>query len=450
MGHRKQAGSTRTEPPVEGDSKKVKEDERLYGGGVESGSALRFLAQASAILAESLDYETTLGSVARLAVPYLADCCIIDMLEEDGRIRRLAVAHGEPEKEELARELERHPPEPTSEHGVPNVLRTGQPELRSVIEDSFLPSLARDSEHLRILEELKPRSHLVVPLTARGRVLGSITFVGTEQSGRRYTEAELALASDLAHRASLAVDNAHLYREAQEAIRIRNEFISIAAHELNTPITSLRLVAQLTLRRLEKNGEVEPDRVRGYMQTIDVQSEKLARLISRLLDISRIDAGRLVLEPEVADMRMLVEDVVAAARARSLQPITVSGPRSLRAWADPLRLEQVLTNLVDNALKHTEGTYAIRVEISTPTSKSLRIAVTDGGAGIPEEYRSQIFERFFRVPGEHQAAGMGLGLYISRDIVRMHGGEIRAEFPAQGGSRFIVDLPRHLVRPTSP
>ena len=127
----------------------------------------RFLVEASVLLDSSLDYDTTLASVARLAVPYLADCCIVDMLEEDGRIRRLAVAHGEPEKEGLARELERHPPQPTSEHGVPNVLRTGRPELRSVVEDSLLPSLARDSEHLRILEELKPRSHIVVPLAAR-------------------------------------------------------------------------------------------------------------------------------------------------------------------------------------------------------------------------------------------------------------------------------------------
>jgi signal transduction histidine kinase len=416
----------------------------------DSESPLRFLARASTLLAESLDYDTTLANVARLAVPYLADCCIVDMLEEDGRIRRLAVAHGEPEKEGLARELERHPPQPTSTHGVPNVLRTGQPELRSVVEDSLLPSLARDSEHLRILEELKPRSHVVVPLAARGKILGAMTFIGTDQSGRRYTEAELALASDLAYRASLAVDNARLYREAQDAVRVRNDFISIAAHELRTPMSGLRLAAQLALRRLEKSGEIEPAQVRSSMHTIDVQSEKLERLISQLLDISRIDSGRLVLEPEMVDIRKLADDVVASARARSQRPITIRGPRSLTAWADPLRLEQVLTNLIDNALKHTEATSAIRVQISAPTSESVRIAVRDRGPGIPEAYRSQIFERFFRVPGEHQATGMGIGLYVSRDIVRMHGGEIMAEFPPEGGAGFVVDLPRRLTDPTSP
>src|SRR6266511_313699 len=280
----------------------------------ESESALRFLARASALLAESLDYDTTLASVARMAVPYLADCCIVDMLEDDGQIRRLAVAHGEPEKAGLARELEQHPPEPTSEQGVPNVLRTGRPELRSVVDDSLLPSLARNPEHLRVLQELRPRSHIAVPLTARGRILGAMTFVATDQSGRRYTEGDLVLVSDLAHRASLAVDNARLYREAQDAIRLRTDFISIAAHELKTPMSSLRLAAQASLRRLVKTGEIAPDQIRSYMHTIDTQSEKLERLISQLLDTSRIEAGRLVLAPEDVDIRELVEEVVGSAR----------------------------------------------------------------------------------------------------------------------------------------
>ena len=387
--------------------------------------------------------------MARLAVPYLADCCIVDMMDDNGRIRRLAVAHRETEKEELARQLERHPPEPTSGNGVAMVLKTGQPELRSIVEDGFIQSVARDPEHLRILNQLKPRSHLVVPLAARGRILGALTFVATDYSGRRYTEADLPLASDLAYRASLAVDNARLYREAQEAVRIRNEFISVAAHELKTPMTSIRLLAQLTRRRLEVHGEIEPERVRGYMQTIDVQSEKLARLISQLLDISRIDAGRLVLEPEAVDIRALVDDAVAAARARSAQPIVVTGPRRLKAWVDPLRLEQVLTNLLDNALKYSDGGAPIEIDLSTPTSKSLRLAVADRGPGIPDEYRLQIFDRFFRVPREQHPTGMGLGLYISRDIVRMHGGEIRAEFPPEGGSRFVIDLPRYFARPAA-
>ena len=276
-----------------------------------------------------------------------------------------------------------------------------------------------------------------------------MTFIGTDQSGRLYSETELALASDLAYRASLAVDNARLYREAQDAVRVRNDFISIAAHELKTPMSSLRLAAQLTLRRLEKSGEIEPERVRSSMQTIDVQSEKLERLIAQLLDISRIDAGRLALAPELVDIRKLADDVVTSARARSQQAITVRGPRRLTAWGDPLRLEQVLTNLIDNALKYTEDDSPIRVEISTPASESVSISVTDRGPGIPEEYRSQIFERFFRVPGKHPATGMGIGLYVSRDIVRMHGGEIRAEFPPDGGSRFVVEFPR-LTGPTSP
>jgi len=391
-------------------------------------------------LAESLDYETTLARVARLAVPYLADCCIVDMLEEEGRIRRLAVAHGASGKEALARELEQHPPAPDSEQGVANVLRTGQPELRSVVEEAFIPSVARDSEHLRILRELEPKSHLIAPLIARGRTLGAISLVTTPESGRRYRHADIASALELAHRASLAVDNARLYREAQEAIRLRNEFISVAAHELKTPVTSLLLSAQLAVARLEKSGTLEPERLRAYMQTIGGQASKLSRLISQLLDVSRIESGRLALEKEDVDIRELAEEVVRSAGGRADVRVMTSGAAQLKARVDSLRLEQVLTNLLNNALVHSESRDQIDVQLSEAPDGFLEIVVADHGRGIPEEYRAHIFERFFRVPGL-ASTGMGLGLYISRDIVQLHGGELRAEFPSAGGARFIVRLP---------
>src|SRR5215217_3147535 len=174
--------------------------------------AQRFLAEASASLSSSLDYRATLGRVARLAIPYLADWCAIDILEEDGSLDRLALTHQDPEKVALARELEeRYPPDLEAQRGVPQVLRTGQPELVPEIPESLLDEAVRDARHHEILQELGLKSYVIVPLVARGRTLGAITLVSAE-SGRRYGTNELELAEELARRAALAVDNARLYR----------------------------------------------------------------------------------------------------------------------------------------------------------------------------------------------------------------------------------------------
>lgn len=181
--------------------------------------AQRFLVEAGMALSSSLDYRTTLASVARLAVPYLADWCVVDVLEEDGFLDRVAVAHQDPEKVAWARELqERYPPDQDSSYGVGRVLRTGSPELVAEIPEPLLEEAARDAEHREILQTLGIESYLVVPLVARGRTLGTITLVSAE-SGWRYGPADLELAEELARRAALAVDNARLYQERSETAR---------------------------------------------------------------------------------------------------------------------------------------------------------------------------------------------------------------------------------------
>jgi PAS domain S-box-containing protein len=186
----------------------------------------RYLAEASELLAESLDYERTLARVAELAVPHLADWAAVDVLKSDGTLKRLAVAHVDPSKVELAHELDRrYPPDLSDPVGLPNVLRTGRTEFYSEITDEVLEAIAHDAEHLRIVRELGLRSGLIVPLVARGRTLGAITFVMAE-SGRRYTEADLAFAEDLARRGAIAIDNARLVREAHEATRARDEALA--------------------------------------------------------------------------------------------------------------------------------------------------------------------------------------------------------------------------------
>lgn len=219
----------------------------------------RFLAQAGALLSRSLDYETTLAAVARLAVPHLADWCSVDVVEEDGEVRQLALAHVDPEKVAWARRLrEQYPPNPNESQGVPNVLRTGRAEFYPEIPDSILVASARDKQHLEVLRQVGIKSVIIVPLVARDRVLGAITFVFAE-SGRRYSKSDLALAEDLAKRAAMAVDNARLYREAQEAVVAREEALRhrsellekerLARKELKAAVAALRL-SEARLRRL--------------------------------------------------------------------------------------------------------------------------------------------------------------------------------------------------------
>ncbi len=183
--------------------------------------ALRLLAEASAELSSSLDYHATLASIARLAVPQLADWCAVDILKEDGSLGRLAVVHQDPQKVELARELaERYPTDPEAPTGIYNVLKTGRPEFYPDIPDEILEATARDEEHLRLLREIGFSSAIIVPITARAKTLGTITLVSAE-SGRHFSEADLRLAEDLARRSASAVDNARLYEEAQKELAER-------------------------------------------------------------------------------------------------------------------------------------------------------------------------------------------------------------------------------------
>ena len=243
--------------------------------------------------------------------------------------------------------------------------------------------------------------------------------------------------------ATLAVENARLYGESQAALLVRDEFLSVAAHELKTPVTSVRGYAQLLLRQCAQGDVLEPARVCQALQVIDRQSDRLTRLVSHLLDVSRLETGKLALEQKVTDVARLVEEVAGDARARTAAHalrVTVPGP--VQAVVDPLRLEQVLTNLVDNAIKYSPNGGPIELELSAPAHDTLQLAVRDHGVGIPPESLPRIFDRFYQVdPVLQHSSGMGLGLYISQQIVELHGGRIEVEAPPDGGTRVIVRLP---------
>jgi PAS domain S-box-containing protein len=402
----------------------------------------RFLAEASDILNRSLDYETRLSELAELAVPHIADWCAVDMLDEDGLPRLLSVAHVDKEKVEIARELRRrYPLEPGAPHGVPNVLRTGEPELYSEITDSGVAAYAADSEQLELIRYLGVKSGMIVPLVARGRTLGAITFMIAD-SGRRYGPGDLALAQELAHRAALAIDNARLYGEAQAANRLRDEFLATVSHELRTPLNAILGWAQLL-----REGKLDADGSSNAFEVIERNAKIQASLIEDILDVSRIITGKLRLDADAVELVPLTQaaiDVVRpAAQAREIQLAVSLDPRAGSTRGDVNRLQQVLWNLLSNAIKFTPegGRVMIRLE---RVDNNARIVVSDTGIGIKPEFLPHVFDRFRQADSAftRKHGGLGLGLAIVRHLVEMHGGTVQAESEGEGrGATFIVSLP---------
>ena len=402
---------------------------------------LSVLAEASRLLDASLDYAATLQEVARVAVSTLADWCIVHLLEGDGTIRWLAVAHGDPEKEALARELQRRYP---ASQGVARVLRTGRAEIYAEDAEPQRKARARDPEHLRLLRALDSRSSMIVPLAARGRMLGALSLIST-QPGRHYDTAELAIAQELARRCAQAVDNARLHQEAQSAVKARDRFVSIASHELRTPIARMKGYAEVLLAAAE-DGELTQELLLRGLRSIDRGSDRLTGLVRDLLDVSRINAGNLPLRLAPLDLTELVRDVVAryqeqlSSQGHVLLEI-VGSPGPIAGDAD--RLEQVLTNLLDNAVKYSPDRAELRLRVQTK-ARGVLLEVLDHGIGLPQGAAERIFVPFSRAANaeERQITGMGLGLYICRNIVEQHRGRIWAKSAGEGrGTLFSVWLP---------
>jgi PAS domain S-box-containing protein len=588
-----------------------------------------FLSDASRLLAGSLEYVPTLQRIADLAVPRLADWCVVDMAD-DGAIEMVAAAHVDPAKVQWAHELRRmYPVDPAAPVGAPQVIRSGEPEIYPDIPDSLLESVARSSEELRILREVGYRSIMVVPLRARGRVLGAITLVAAE-SARHFGQDDLAFAQDLADRAAVAIDNARLYQAAQvsrdateraatqlarllhvtaalgealtpeqvadvviqtglaavdadggsifaladdegsflvlsfrgyaaeqapadmripadapgplhdvlrtraivtvetpaalvarwphlaeaqarsgdaatatvpllidqrilgvlyvafraartfsaedtvflqalarqcaqaldrarlydaerqaraaaeRAVRARDEFLSVAAHELKTPLTSLLLQVQLLQRRTAREGTLGERDTRALRVVAD-QSRRLERMIAALLDISRLEQGQLSISRERLDLCALVERVVAENQlASDANPIVCELPdEPLAVDGDELRLEQVFQNLLQNAIKYSPDGGAVKVHLASHPGQ-ICVTVTDHGLGIPQESIPHLFTRFYRAANvdPRSISGMGIGLYVVKEIVGLHGGTVAVESAEGQGSVFTVCLPR--------
>jgi PAS domain S-box-containing protein len=406
-----------------------------------------FLAAASEVLASSLEYEITLASVARLMVPHLADWCAVDILDEDRSIKRLAVAHQDASKVELASELEqRYPQQMSDPEGLAKVIRTGESEIYGEIPDTLLVMGARDAEHLRILRELGLKSAMVVPLVAHERVLGAITFVYSE-SGRRYEQADLTFAEDLARRAGMAVENSRLYREAQLANRMKDEFLAVVSHELRTPLTAV-----LGWSRMLHADQLDEETAKRAREIIMRNAETQRQLIEDLLDVSRIITGKLRLDVRAIEfepvIKAAVDAVRPAAEAKGIKLHMVLDTRTGHIAGDVDRLQQVVWNLLANAIKFTpkEGHVEVRLE---RVNSHVELSVSDTGQGISQEFLPYVFDRFrqadptmTRVHG-----GLGLGLAIVRHLVELHGGTVEVFSEGEGrGSKFTVQLPVMVFR----
>jgi PAS domain S-box-containing protein len=418
------------------------EQRRLRGEAQAAERRAVFLAEATTLLSSSLDYEKTLEAVAHAAVPWVADWCGVDILGEDGGVRRLAVAHVDPAKVEWARELsERYPYDPEAPRGIPEVLRTGRSELYAEIPDELLVASATDEEHLRIMRELGFNSAMVVPLSAHGRTFGAITFV-TAESGRRYGTEDLAFAEDLARRAALAVENARLYGQAQEANRIKDEFLATLSHELRTPLTAILGWASMLAA-----GSLDANEAARAVAAIERNARAQRQIVEDVLDVSRVITGKLRLEMRPVELRALAQDAVEsvrpAAEAKGVYLSTLLAPDAGEVTADPDRLQQVMWNLLTNAVKFTPAGGRVEVELRREGARTA-LRVSDTGEGIAPEFLPHVFDRFRQADmgTTRQHGGLGLGLAIVRHLVELHGGEVRAESAGRGrGSTFTLRLP---------
>jgi PAS domain S-box-containing protein len=403
----------------------------------------KFLGDAAVILSSGLDLQESMDRLAHFAVPSLADWCVVEVLE-DGKLLPISIAHIDPTKVAWAKDLrEHHPSSDDAPRGSPHVARTGRAELYSEISDELLERSAQSEEHLRLWRQLGPRSAMIVPLMALGRSLGAVTLISAE-SGRRFGPADLAFAEELGRRAGLALENARLYRAATDAVKLRDDFLSVAGHELKTPLTALILKLASLQRAFE--GDRPPPAVEAAQKVarIVATSARLERLVNELLDVSRITSGRLQLEPHRHDLVALAREVIgrfAEQSARVKSPIALVAVEPVEGTWDRQRLDQVLTNLLANALKYGPGR-PIRVRVGLQEGDHARLAVTDEGIGIRAADQVRIFERFERAVPDRNYGGLGLGLWITRQIVEAHGGQIRVDSAPGRGSTFEVLLPR--------
>lgn len=394
----------------------------LYGAAEYGKQRAAFLAKAGALLASSHDYEKTLAAVVRMAVPYIADWCAVDLLSDGDQLRRVAAAHADPKTRERANPLQEPFPEsPDGPWGVQEVIRTGQPVVKSTIHP--------------------PTSSVCVPLTAHRRTIGALSFVSAE-SGRQYTDEDLEFAQDMASRAAMAIENSRSYQQAHEANRLKDEFLATLSHELRTPLNAILGYAKMLSMKM-----VETEKRTHAVAVIERNANSLRQIIEDVLDVSSIVAGKLRLHVQPVNLPEVIRNAMAtiapAADAKGIQLQTLVDPMFPPISGDPDRLQQVVWNLVANAVKFTPRGGRVQTELRRDDSHA-EIVVSDTGRGIGAEFLPHLFERFRQADSgsTRDQGGLGLGLAIVRELVESHGGSVQAASGGPGtGATFTVRLP---------
>jgi signal transduction histidine kinase len=401
-----------------------------------------FLSEASKVLSSSLDYYTTLGTVAELIVTGVSDFCIIDIF--DGRkMSRVAVRVADRKKQKLANKMYEFLPSPSNKEAIYDTAKNNKTVLIKKATPTWLNRVSKIKEERETIKKLGLNSHLFVPLISRGQTIGVLTTASMDPKFS-YSETDLPFIEELANRAATAVDKARLYLEAQKALRTRDEFLSVASHELKTPLTSILLNIQAVIKKIQKT-EIESPEIREIVKMLELssrQSHRMARLINDLLNVSVASTGRLQIEKEETELIGLVKEVILSFKARlkdsNIQVVVDMDEKIVGMW-DKVRIEQVIANLLSNAIKYGKGK-PILITVKK-LGKNAHIRIKDNGIGIKKVDQEMIFEQFKRAVNSKEYSGLGVGLYICLQIVEAHKGKLSVESKAGDGASFIVDLP---------
>jgi PAS domain S-box-containing protein len=426
----------------------LEREQRARAEADAASDRLAFLAEVTAVLTSSLDYDQTLDRAVHLALPRLGDYCSVFVQGDHGRLHHAAHGHVVREQEALVRDLVTRLLEDPASRGVASlasvIMKTGQ---RLVVSHEDLQHRAADVGELdpdlvELGQRLQPYAYLGTPLVAHGRVIGAISFGTTaDQSRREYTTSDADLADEFARRVSLAVENARLFRQADALNRLKDEFLATLSHELRTPLGAI-----LGWTRLLATGHLAPDRMEHAVAAIERSAQAQSRIVEEILALARGTAGNLRLDMKPIDLSGVahrgVEAVAPAAAAKQIR-IDVRAAVPVPVVGDAARLQQVMWNLLSNAVKFTPHGGTVGVDVSR-RDHHAEIRVTDSGIGIAPEFLPHVFDKFRQADASstRRHGGLGLGLAIVRHLVELHGGQVDAESPgAEQGAAFIVRLP---------
>lgn len=404
-----------------------------------------FLAETSNILTSSFNFRETLSTLAKFFIPKIADWGTITIKNEEGKFERIASVHEDPIINKRLQEISKEfPPKPENDSLFMTTIEEKKSSFFPIVTREMLAERIPDKTLLKVITELGCYSTIVVPIVNRDKILGVITL-NSSRTEKRFTQEDFTLAEDVGKKTGVLIENALLFAAAQLAIKSRDDFISIASHELKTPITSLKLQLQMTKRSIHvETGEtISAEKLVKVLDVSNQQIDRLTALVEDLLDVTRIESGKIRYHFEELDLSKVVEEMVNRCEDHLMAsgiPINceLKGPIYVRG--DRYRLEQVITNLLTNAAKYGEQK---PIEIILKEDKeNVSIDVIDHGIGIDSEDLGKIFERFERVVYHQNISGLGLGLYISKEIVQAHHGSISATSDKEHGTIFSVTLPK--------